>query len=288
MKNIHLILTVLFLSTTIIYGQDQDSLIIFDRQGESRILDDILQQAQGKQYIFFGELHGQPEAHQLQLQLLQGLYQRYGDNVVLGMEMFEADVQPVIDEYFGDIINQRSFESESRIWSNYKDYKPMVEFAKENGISLVATNIPRRYANAVYHKSITVLDNLSDYAKQFLPELPMQVDTTLQSYKSVRDMIPGHGGENMLHSQAIKDATMAKYILLHSGEGKIVYHLNGSYHSNDREGIISFMRDIAPSQILTITTILEDELNLNDIQPFQKADFTLISKKKEEWPSSSF
>lgn len=280
MKKLCFILIILCLGMTV-YAQDTDTLIIFDQQGERRTLDDIVQQAQGKQYIFFGELHGQPESHDLQFQLLQELYRQYGDSVVLGMEMFEADVQPVIDEYFTELINQRSFESESRIWNNYADYKPMVEFAKENSIALIATNIPRRYANAVYHKSVTVLDSLSDYAKQFLPELPMQVDTTLHSYKSLRDMIPGHGGENMLHSQAIKDATMAKYILLHSGEGKVFYHLNGSYHSNDREGIISFMPDISPSQILTITTIMEADLNVDDLQTLQKADFTLISQEKK-------
>lgn len=282
MRKLSLLLCALCLGMAYANAQDTDTLLILDQQGEQRSLDDIVQQAHGKRFVFFGELHGQPEAHELEFQVLQELHKRYGDSVVLGMEMFEADVQPVIDEYFSDIINQRSFESESRIWNNYTDYKPMVEFAKENNLSLIATNIPRRYANAVYHKSIAVLDSLSDYAKQFLPELPMQVDTTLASYQALRDMVPGHGGENMLNSQAIKDATMAKYILLHSNEGKIFYHLNGSYHSNDREGIISFMRDIPTAEILTITTIMEDQLDLEDKESLQKADFTLISKEREK------
>src|SRR5690606_41181031 len=51
----------------------------------------------------------------------QALHKTHGNNLILGMEMFEMDVQPILDEYFSDLINQRSFESESRIWNNYTE-----------------------------------------------------------------------------------------------------------------------------------------------------------------------
>lgn len=264
-----------YLTNLLAYAQD--TIRIYDRDGQAVLMEDIALAARDKKYIFFGELHGHTESHQVQLQLLHHLASEHGKSLVLGMEMFEADVQPIIDEYFDGFINQRSFEAESRIWNNYSDYKPLVEFAKEHDIKVVATNIPRRYANAVYHNGISILDSLSEYARQFLPTLPMQIDTTLQSYRSLREMTPGHGGENMLNSQALKDATMAKYIIENSQGNEIVLHLNGSYHSNDWEGIISFLHNVPKDNVLTITTILEGELTSNDTSPFQKADFTVVA-----------
>lgn len=64
--------------------------------------------------------------------------------------MFEADNQIVINEYFAGIIKESSFESELRKWNNYAtDYKPLINFAKNEGLKFVASNVPRRYASVV-------------------------------------------------------------------------------------------------------------------------------------------
>ncbi len=66
------------------------------------------------------------------------------------MEMFERDVQIVLDEYLKNYISESHFISSSRAWGNYKtDYRPLVEFAKQNKIDVVAANAPRRYVNMV-------------------------------------------------------------------------------------------------------------------------------------------
>ncbi|MFD2597794.1 ChaN family lipoprotein [Sphingobacterium corticis] len=262
------------MSLQMAHAQNISSL--YNAQGKVVSIEDVLGATKGKKYIFIGEMHGEKPAHDLELQVLESLFALHGDKLVLGMEMFETDVQPVLNEYMSGIINTRSFESESRIWTNYSDYRPMVEFAKAHRIPVIATNVPRRYANAVYHRGVAILDSLSDYAKTILPPLPMNVDTTLSSYQELKNMIPGHGGENMLYSQAIKDASMAHQILLHAKVDKIFLHINGAYHTKNREGILSFMREIDPKLILTITTIPEGE----DNPSVEEADFTLIIPSK--------
>ena len=258
------------------YGQQ--AINLRNAKGESVAVKDIVAAAQDKQFIFFGELHGEAVAHQLELELLQQLHAQYGDKLILGMEMFETDVQPIVDEYWKGQINTRSFESEARIWNNYADYRPLVEFAKAHHIPLVATNVPRRYANAVYHEGVNILDSLSDYAKTLLPPLPMKVDSTSASYRELKNMIPGHGGENMLHSQAIKDASMAYRILSNTRADQVMLHLHGAFHTKNREGILSFMKSVHPDKVLTITSLLEE----GESTSWGGADFILLIPEKAD------
>src|SRR5690554_5028623 len=113
----------------------------------------------------FGELHDNPIAHWLQIELCHRLNNKE-KGLVLGAEMFETDNQLILDEYLTGLISQRRFEGEARLWNNYKtDYKPLVEFARENSIPFIATNIPRRYASMVASSDFKALDSLTAEAK---------------------------------------------------------------------------------------------------------------------------
>ena len=51
--------------------------------------------------------------------------------VALSLEMFERDVQTVLDEYLAGLISERHFLLSSRPWKNYEtDYRPLVEYAR--------------------------------------------------------------------------------------------------------------------------------------------------------------
>lgn len=265
----------------------QPSYRLLDSAGEEVSWERVSRLANEKKLIFFGELHDQQIGHTAQLELLEELNKDYPGRLLLGMEMFEADTQPIVEEYFQGHINQRSFESEARVWDNYeRDYKPMVEYAKTHDIMLIATNVPRRYANSVYHQGIGVLDSLSDYAKQFFPPLPLGIDTTLSIYQEMAGMIPGHDSENMVYSQALKDATMAHFIQFHRKGDQIMLHLNGAYHSKNKEGIPSFLDAAltADHQVLFIHSILAEQLPDHDLR---SADFTLVITPDKEADSTS-
>lgn len=262
---------------TVLQLKAQETYIVYDRNGKEVSLEDIIKLAKDKPLIFFGELHDQSFAHQAEYDLLTGLFERYKQKVVIGMEMFEADVQPIIDEYFLSSINQKSFESESRIWKNYiEDYKPLVEFAKEHQLKLIATNVPRRYANTVYHQGMETLNHLSPYAKQFFPSLPIHVDTTLQIYKEMLDMMPGHSNDNIIYSQALKDATMAHFIQLNNNSGSVFLHINGSYHSKNKQGILTYLNGFPIQKTITINSELAKKEGEN--RDYSTSDFTIEPK----------
>jgi uncharacterized iron-regulated protein len=228
--------------------------------------------------IFFGELHNSAIAHWLQLELVRDLAANDSKNTKIGMEMFEADQQVLIDEYFAGLISQSSFENEARLWNNYQtDYKPVLEFARENDMALIGTNIPRRYASAVYGNGLDILDNLSNQAKQWMAPLPINVDMSLPGYQNMLEAAHGHGGDNLIYAQAVKDATMAYFILLNMSINDQIIHLNGSYHSANGEGIIWYIEDASTGyEIFTIHTITADDITNVENERLQEADVTIV------------
>ncbi len=235
--------------------------------------------------VLFGELHDDPIVHWLQLELTRFLYREKGDRLVLGAEMFEADNQLILDEYLAGLISEDRFEKEARLWENYEtDYKPLVEFAMEHGLRFIATNIPRRYANAVYRQGLSVLGEISEKAREYIAPLPLVYDTTLNCYASLAGgggmmgdgAMMGHRSGHLRDAQAIKDATMAHFILESLEPGKLMLHFNGAYHSDDGESMNWFLEQVgAEPEIVTISTVRQEETGRLEEEFRGKADFII-------------
>ncbi len=223
--------------------------------------------------VFIGEVHNDPIAHWIEMKVLKTMQSQA--SLVLGLEMFERDVQEMLDKYLEEEINEDVFKAECRPWTNYDtDYKPFIEYSKVNKIPVVATNIPRVYANLVYKEGFEVLEGLVDEEKSYIAPIPIDYDPNLKSYKAMLDMVEGHGGENFPKAQAIKDATMAYSISETFEMGKKYLHLNGSYHSDDFEGIVHFLNKYKPElKVLTITIVTKDQEGFSQSALIGKADY---------------
>jgi uncharacterized iron-regulated protein len=77
--------------------------------------------------------------------------------------MFESGNQLVVNEYVKGLYTDDKMTPEiTQLWSNYQtDYRPLVDFAKENNLRFIATNIPRRYASMINKMGIKALKELS-------------------------------------------------------------------------------------------------------------------------------
>src|SRR5690606_17191827 len=99
--------------------------------------------------VFVGEQHDDPNTHRLEVAILEGLKQRKVAPVV-SLEMFERDVQSVLDAYLSGSASEEEVLKTARPWPRYKtDYRGLVELAKANGWPVIAANVPRRIAAAV-------------------------------------------------------------------------------------------------------------------------------------------
>lgn len=266
----------LILMTSPLVSQELPAYQLFNSEGQQINYGDVLEMIEGVDVIFFGEFHGNPICHWLQRELLSDLFELHGENLVIGGEFFETHDQLILDEYLSGWINETNFNNEARFWNNYeKDYKPLLEFAKQSGIPFIATNVPRRYANLVFREGMEGLDLLpTDEGHRYIAPLPFEVDLELRSSKMMLEMAHGDRAVKFVYAQAIKDATMAHFIDQNLNEGQVFYHINGSFHSNFKEGIIWYLQRQRPElKILNIASVMspkaekweEDYAEMGDI-----------------------
>ena len=261
------------------FKTDKPAYYLFNKDGKDVKYEKMLKEAEDADIVLFGESHDNPISHWLQLELTKELFDLKKGNLVLGAEMFETDNQVILDEYLDSLISVSSFESNARLWPNYKtDYKPLVDFAKTNKLKFVASNVPRRYASLVNSKGFEGLDELSSEAKTFLPPLPIKYDAELNCYKSMMEMegMGSHVTPNFPKAQAIKDATMAHFILKNWSPGKLLIHYHGSYHSENFESIYWYLKQANPGlKIVTIHTVSQDDVTELTKENTGRADFTI-------------
>lgn len=250
---------------------------LYNSHGEKVEFEDMIKTLSEKEIILFGELHNNPIAHWMQLKLVQELHKK--KEIALGAEMIESDNQDLLDNYLARIVDQKAFDTLARLWTNHKtDYKPLVDFAKENHLDFIATNIPRRYASMVYKEGFDALNNLTAQEKGWIAPLPIVYDATLPSYKEMQTMMSEHANENLPKAQAIKDATMAHFIFKYFKETSHLFiHFNGAYHSNNYEGIFWYLKQLDEDlKISTISTILQSNVHELDEESKGIADFILV------------
>ena len=267
----------IFLFATIIsVAQDKKAYQIFDKKGKKSSYEKVLKASEKTDVVLFGEIHDNSLVHWFQLEFTKDLAQR--KPLVLGAEMLEADNQKQLDQYLKGEINQKQLDSSARLWKNYKtDYKPLVDFAKDKKINFIATNVPRRYASLVFKKDLVALDSLSALEKSWIAPLPIEFDINLPGYKGMMSMQGGHAGEKMPKAQAIKDATMAYFINKNRKENSIFVHYNGTYHSDNYEGINWYLRKLdADIQIVTIAMVEQKDISKLEAEHYNKADFVLV------------
>ncbi|MEX1192744.1 MAG: ChaN family lipoprotein [Brumimicrobium sp.] len=260
-----------------LFSQQIKAYQLYNSKGKKISFEKMNSSLKEKDIILFGELHNNPIAHWMQLELTKTLNKE--EKITLGAEMLESDNQDALNKYISSEIDQKGLDTLARLWSNYKtDYKPLVDYAKSNDIDFIATNIPRRYASLVYKKSFEALDSLSNEEKEWIAPLPILYDPELSSYKKMLTMMSDHANENFPKAQAIKDATMAHFIYENFKENNSSFlHFNGAYHSDNYEGIYWYLKQLNDElNISTITTVSQKDVSILVDENKNVADFILV------------
>ncbi|WP_158827812.1 ChaN family lipoprotein [Mucilaginibacter lacusdianchii] len=241
-------------------------------------LDDIVNNMAKADVLFYGEEHNDSVGHTLELALWQRISEKYKDKAVLSLEMFETDTQPILNEYLNGLIREKNFITEARTWPNYKDYRPLIELAKEKHLPVIAANSPARYTNRVTRLGLNSLQQLDSFGKSWLPPLPIDTATGAY-YQKFTDLMGGHGGMGgmqIYQSQNLWDAAMgwsiARYLKAHPGSK--ILQINGSFHSEDKLGAAAQIKKYAAAaRILNITAYA-----IND---FEQVDWSKYSKSND-------
>ncbi len=284
MKRFALTTTLLIAFVALTTAQNKPAYQLFKNNGKKANYDKMIKDLSKSDMVFFGEYHNNPISHWLQYEMSKSFFEIKGEKLFLGGEMFENGNQLVINEYLKGFYPESKMIPEiTQMRPNYKsDYKPLVEFAKENGLRFIATNIPRRYASMINKNGIEVLKELDPEALEMIgPDLEKYFDPTVKAYAEMEEKMGEHVPPNMLNiqtAQASKDATMAHFSLKYFNPGDFLFHFEGSYHSNFDQGIIWWINKIQPGlNIMSVTTLKQsewDEMTVEDKNTI--ADYIIV------------
>jgi uncharacterized iron-regulated protein len=245
--------------------------------------------------IFVGEMHDDPNTHRLEAAILDGL-QRRKKTPVVSLEMFERDVQGAIDAYLAGRFGEEEALKNARPWPRYAtDYRPLVERAKAHGWPVIASNVPRRIAQAIAKSGREAVEQLPEADRAFVArDLECPLDTYFERFtKSMASHPAGKQSaeeqraamERYYWSQCVKDETMAEAIAAaverRSAPGPLV-HYNGAFHSDFGLGTAERARRRLPGTRIVIISMLP-VADLDALQPegeeLQRADYLVFTVK---------
>lgn len=264
---------------------------IFNSKSKKELnLESFVDQLSTSQVIFFGEKHGVRLIHELEHAILPGLWE-HDNSLILSFEMWERDHQEVVDAFLDGDISLDELTTQSRVWVNFEDYLPMLYFAKEKGLKVVAANVPRNYAAQVAREGLGFLDEMEPEQRKLIAETPyFEDDTYRELFSEVMNIGKGHTPdsdmmEKYYQAQIVKDATMAESIARAHEENpqSLIIHYNGDFHSRGYLGTVTAFKNHHPElNIAVITTIVieEDEEDLiSRIDKNLGSHFLMVNRK---------
>jgi uncharacterized iron-regulated protein len=272
------------------------------KTGKEVQLKNIVADMKSYDVVFYGEEHNDSVTHFLEKTLLMALFDKYSTAMTLSMEMFERDVQGVMDEYLMGAIKESYFKKDARVWSNYKDYRPMIEFAKANHLDVVCANAPGRYSNIAGKKGEKGLEVLPEWSKKNFAPLPF--DTATGAYydklraESGHTMAPPTKNDtgkqapppmmmmafDLVIAQSCWDATMAYSIseYLKPHKDKKIMQVNGRFHSDEGFAVVAQLKKYSPkTKILIISTGSDESFpNIDWSKLKQNGDYIIATDPK--------
>lgn len=204
--------------------EQSDRGIVYDLYSEPEALDlsamsrlsNVIEGVSDKKIIYVGETHDVFAHHAVQLNIISGIYKQ-NRNIAIGMEMFQRPYQEKLDAYIAGEMEEKEFLENAEYfkqWSfDYNLYKPILDFAREEKVPVIALNTSRDIVKKV---SATGLDSLTDEERK---EIPARMDFSDEKYRaSLKEIFELHqGGEEkefdfFYESQILWDETMSMSI----------------------------------------------------------------------------
>jgi uncharacterized iron-regulated protein len=232
--------------------------------GKAVSMDDVSQLVRDYNVVIFGEYHDNQALHRLEEELLRTVYAQHS-TLAVSLEMFERDGQQPLNDYLSSDITEITFLAQSRPWPNYQsDYRPLVEFAKKEGLQVLAANIPRPMAS--HYARQGSMEGVDEAMRQYLPAVHRAPDGEYKrrffaEMQSVKAM-PKEQMEAFYRAQCLKDDTMAESIVEHYRRypDKKIIHYQGDFHSRYRLGVVEKLQALEPGlRILVITPAFVDD-----------------------------
>jgi uncharacterized iron-regulated protein len=236
--------------------------------------------------VFMGEWHDHAGNHLAEMRLFRAFYAQ-DPQLTLSLEMFERDVQPVLDDYMAGRIGEDALRRRGRAWGNYAEsYRPLVEFAKDHSLPVIAANAPASVVRCVGIEGPGYLARMpADKRSWAAAELHLADGPYKTKFLNFLAEDDAHGqdanrteeekkaaAEKSFASQVVRDDTMAEsiFLALQKNPGRKIVHVTGAFHVEGALGTVERLRLRAPS--LKIAVIVPVEAEHPDMPGFKPED----------------
>lgn len=192
-----------------------------------------------KRVVFVGERHNRYDHHLMQLEIIRRLHQTH-PKLAIGMEAFQQPFQRHLDDYVAGTISEqemlRATEYYRRWRMDYRLYAPILRYAREQQLPVVALNLPVELTRKIGR---TGLDGLSEAERA---RIPAGIDRSDAAYEArIREVFEYHPNdsaqafEHFLEVQLAWDEGMAEraagflqanpdhHMIILAGNGHLAY-----------------------------------------------------------------
>ncbi len=228
-----------------------DFILVETQMGDKppRVVDlyEVINDLAGYDVVFVGEAHGHVASHYVQSKIFAGLHGLNPD-MALSMEQFERPAQSVVDDYLAGKIGEETLVHDGKAWPHYRSsYRPLVEYAKNNNLPVIASEIPGNMVSCIGERGPDFLKSLDGEPRSWAAEkLHLEDGAYKDKYYAFLAAVPSHsvGGDlseaekeqkrfYRYAAQVSRDDTMAESIARHmqANPGRKIMHINGSFHS---------------------------------------------------------
>jgi uncharacterized iron-regulated protein len=240
--------------------------------------------------VYVGETHDNMNAHQVQLEILKALSERYPGRVAVGMEMLKRPSQKVADEWSSGKLDEKEFvRTWVKDWSNdFEYYRDILQYVREKNTPLLALRAPDDWVERI-KKDESALEPGDEGEK--LPDMDLEDPYHRAHTEAVFGSHPRgtQSFEDFYKVQVLWDESMAQsiaeYLLTEEGRDKTMVIFAGGQHVEYGFGIPRrvFRRLPLPYAIVLPVAIHispEKENKLMDVTmpdiPLLPADFAWI------------
>ena len=266
----------------VVYEISSDSLAL---KPQAQKLNHMLKDIVKNRVVFVGESHTEFSSHLNQLKIIKAMYKN-NPKLSIGMEMFQKPFQKYLDAFIAGEINEKEMVIKTQYFKrwkyDYELYRPIILFAKEKHIPIIALNIDREITKKVVSEG---LDALSDKQRNQLPD---SIDFSNEEYKKqlkiIYDMHQKYRFKNFdefHHAQLLWDESMAKNMAdyLHKNPKYNMAVLAGNGHIMYGHGIPERIKRRGVDKYTIVLNITDPEPGIADYILYPSKITTKKAKK---------
>jgi uncharacterized iron-regulated protein len=218
--------------------------IIASPSGEKISFEEMAGRLAPMRAVYVGESHNNDYHHDLQFRVVRAMYAQ-DPNLIIGMEMFQRPTQAGLDRFLAGEIDEATFLKETEYFSrwkwDYRYYRPILLFAKEHGLAVIAANSPAEANRKVSRGG--GLDALTEADREWVAG---EIDLTNAAHREAvmgifagHPMMPGFDVDAFYASQCVWEDTMAESVAraLEAHPGSRIVMLAGGFHVRQRFGV---------------------------------------------------